>query len=109
MRASARSKLEQQHAAAAKQEREIERIQSFVSRFRAKATKARQVQSRLKRLERMARVAPVYADESFRFRFEAPVREPERILEIEEASAGYGGRTVLEGISLALTNPTGSQ
>jgi ATP-binding cassette subfamily F protein 3 len=95
--------LEQQQAAAAKQGREIERIHSFVSRFRAKATKARQVQSRLKRLERMARVAPVYADESFRFRFEAPVREPERILEIEEASAGYGGRTVLRGVSLALT------
>jgi ATP-binding cassette subfamily F protein 3 len=95
--------LEQQQAAAAKQEREIDRIQSFVSRFRAKATKARQVQSRLKRLERMARVAPVYADESFRFRFEAPVREPERILEIEEASAGYGGRAVLRGVSLALT------
>ena len=95
--------LEQQQAAAAKQGREIERIHSFVSRFRAKATKARQVQSRLKRLERMARVAPVYADESFRFRFEAPVREPERILEIEEAAAGYGGRTVLRGVSLALT------
>jgi ATP-binding cassette, subfamily F, member 3 len=95
--------LEQQQAAAAKQEREVERIHSFVSRFRAKATKARQVQSRLKRLERMARVAPVYADESFRFRFEAPVREPERILEIEEASAGYGDQAVLRGVSLALT------
>ena len=95
--------LEQQQAAAAKQEREIGRIHAFVSRFRAKATKARQVQSRLKRLERMARVAPVYADESFRFRFEAPVREPERILEIDDASAGYDGRAVLRGVSLALT------
>jgi ATP-binding cassette subfamily F protein 3 len=95
--------LDQQHAAAAKQEREVARIHSFVSRFRAKATKARQVQSRLKRLERMARVAPVYADETFRFKFEPPVREPERILEIDEASAGYGERAVLKNISLALT------
>src|SRR5262245_38013242 len=95
--------LEQQQAAAAKQEREIARINTFVSRFRAKATKARQVQSRLKRLERIARVAPVYADETFRFRFEPPVREPERILEIDAASAGYGAKTVLASVSLALT------
>ena len=95
--------LEQQHAAAAGQEKEIERIASFVSRFRAKATKARQVQSRLKRLEKMARVAPVYADESFRFRFEPPARHRERIVEIEEASAGYDGNAVLRGVSLALT------
>ena len=95
--------LGQQQAAAARQEREIERIHSFVSRFRAKATKARQVQSRLKRLERMARVAPVYAEESFRFRFELPARQPGRIVEIEDASAGYDGRAVLRGVSLALT------
>src|SRR5258706_379103 len=90
-------------AGAGKKEREVERSRAFVSRFRAKAPKARQVQSRLKRLERMARVAPVYADETFRFRFEAPVRERERILEIEEASAGYGAKAVLRGVSLALT------
>ena len=95
--------VDQQQSAAAKQEREVARIHSFVSRFRAKATKARQVQSRLKRLERMARVAPVYAEETFRFQFELPVREPERILEIDEASAGYGGRAIIEGVSLALT------
>jgi ATP-binding cassette, subfamily F, member 3 len=95
--------LEQQSAAAAKQEREIARINTFVSRFRAKATKARQVQSRLKRLERIARVAQVYADETFRFKFEPPVREPERILEIDEATAGYGSKTVLSSVSLALT------
>jgi len=95
--------LEQQQAAAAKQEKEIQHIAAFVSRFRAKATKARQVQSRLKRLERMAQVAPIYAAESFRFRFEPPARNPERIVELEHASAGYNGSAVLSGISLALT------
>ncbi|HEX5611784.1 MAG TPA: ATP-binding cassette domain-containing protein [Burkholderiales bacterium] len=95
--------VEQQRSAAARQEREVERIQSFVSRFRAKATKARQAQSRLKRLERMVRVAPVYAGDSFQFRFEKPVREPERILELEEAAAGYGEKPVISNVSLALT------
>ena len=95
--------LDQQLAAAAKQEREVQRITTFVSRFRAKATKARQVQSRLKSLEKMARVAPVYATESFRFRFELPARQPERILELEDAAAGYGERRVISGVSLAVT------
>ena len=95
--------LEQLTAAAAKQEKEIQRIASFVSRFRAKATKARQVQSRLKSLERMARVAPVYAAEAIRFQFEPPARSPERIVELEDAAAGYGGRAVISGVTLAVT------
>ena len=94
--------LEQQLSAAARQDREVQRITSFVQRFRAKASKARQVQSRLKSLEKMARVAPVYAAESFRIRFEAPVRQPERIVELEDAAAGYGGRSVIAGVSLAV-------
>ncbi len=67
------TRLAQLAAASAKQEKEVQRIAAFVSRFRAKATKARQVQSRLKRLEKMARVAPVYAATGIRFQFEAPV------------------------------------
>ena len=94
--------LGQQAALAAKQGREIQRITSFVERFRAKATKARQAQSRLKQLERMARVAPVYAAETFRFRFEEPARLPERIVSLEEVSAGYGDRPVLSGVSLSI-------
>ncbi len=95
--------LEQQVSAAARQEREIERITTFVSRFRAKATKARQVQSRVKALEKMARVAPVYAAETFRFQFETPLRQPERIIELEDAAVGYAGRSVVSGVSLAVT------
>ena len=96
--------LEQQTAAAARQDQEIRRIGAFVERFRAKASKARQAQSRLKRLERMARVAPVVAADTYRFRFEEPARQPERILALHGAAAGYGGRAVLEGIELALTS-----
>jgi ATP-binding cassette subfamily F protein 3 len=94
--------LQLQAAAAAKQTREIRRITSFVERFRAKATKARQAQSRLKQLERMVRVAPVYATETFRFAFQEPERLPERIVSLEDVSAGYGGHTVLTGISLSI-------
>jgi ATP-binding cassette subfamily F protein 3 len=96
--------LEQQFAAAAKQDKEIRRITSFVERFRAKATKARQAQSRLKRLERMARVAPVVAADTYRFQFEEPERQPERILALHEVAAGYDGHAVLSGIELVLTS-----
>ncbi|MEX2241638.1 MAG: ATP-binding cassette domain-containing protein [Burkholderiales bacterium] len=96
--------LEQQSAAAARQDREIRRITAFVERFRAKATKARQAQSRLKRLERMARVAPVIAADAYRFEFEEPERQPERILALHALDAGYAGRTVLAGVELALTS-----
>jgi len=96
------AELEQQAALAARQQREIQRISSFVERFRAKATKARQVQSRLKSLERMARVAPLYAAETFRIQFEEPARLPEHIVALEDVSAGYGARSVLSGVSLAI-------
>jgi ATP-binding cassette subfamily F protein 3 len=96
--------LEQQFAAAARQDREIRRITAFVERFRAKATKARQAQSRLKRLERMARVAPVVAADAYRFEFEEPERQPERILALHGLDAGYAGHTVLAGVELALTS-----
>ena len=95
--------LEQQGAAAARQDREIRRITAFVERFRAKATKARQAQSRLKRLERMARVAPVIAADAYRFQFEEPERQPERIVALHGAAAGYGDRPVLAGLEFALT------
>ena len=102
---SARSvELEQQFSAAARQDKEIRRITAFVERFRAKATKARQAQSRLKRLERMVRVAPVVAADAYRFEFEEPERQPERILALHALDAGYAGRTVLAGVELALTS-----
>jgi ATP-binding cassette, subfamily F, member 3 len=95
--------LEQQSAAASREDKEIRRITAFVERFRAKATKARQAQSRLKRLERMARVAPLIAADAYRFQFQEPERQPERIVALHAAAAGYGGRAILSGIELALT------
>ena len=97
------SELIQQAAFATRQEREIKRIESFVSRFKAKASKARQAQSRMKQLEKMEKVAPVYAADTFHFQFEEPERQPERIVSLEEASIGYGERTVLSNVSMTLT------
>ena len=96
--------IEQQMSAAARQKKEVERISGFVARFRASATKARQVQSRVKALERMEKVAPVYAAETFSFEFEEPVRTPERIVSLEAIAAGYGERPVIEDVSLTLSS-----
>ncbi len=97
------SELIQQAAFATRQEREIKRIESFVSRFKAKASKARQAQSRMKQLEKMEKVAPIYAADTFHFEFEEPERQPERIVTLEEVSVGYGERVVLSNISMTLT------
>ncbi len=94
--------LAQQAALAARQSKEVQRITSFVERFRAKASKARQAQSRLKQLERMAEIAPVYAAQSFRIQFEEPERQPERIVALEDAAAGYDDRPVLDGVSMVV-------
>lgn len=97
------AELVSQHAMAARQEREIQRLSNFVARFKAKASKARQAQSRVKQLERMTRVAPVYAANSFQFQFEPPLRDPERIVSLEEVQLAYDQRTVLNQVSLTLS------
>ena len=96
--------LAQQAALASRQSKEVQRITSFVERFRAKATKARQAQSRLKQLERMSRVAPVYAAQPIRFEFESPERQPDRIVSLEDAAAGYGQREVLSGVTMSVAS-----
>jgi ATP-binding cassette subfamily F protein 3 len=85
-----------------RQQREIRHIEEFVARFRAKATKARQAQSRLKLLERMERIAPAHVDGQFQFSFAEPEKLPRPLLTLEGASAGYGGRTVIERLEFAL-------
>lgn len=96
--------LATQQAGYARQQREIERMQLFIDRFRAKATKARQAQSRLKALERMVRIAPAHIDSPFHFAFEAPTKNPRPLLVLDNCSAGYGDRTVLDGVGIEL-NP----
>ncbi|MFT3907356.1 MAG: ATP-binding cassette domain-containing protein [Steroidobacteraceae bacterium] len=88
----------------ARQQREIRHMESFVARFRASASKARQAQSRLKALERMQRIAPAHVDSStFEFAFAEPDKLPRPLLVIEEQGAGYGDRTLLEGVSFTIS------
>ena len=85
-----------------RQQREIEHISRFVTRFRAKASKARQAQSRLKALDRLERVAPAHVDAPFDFEIPAPERSPSPLLTLEDAALGYPDRTVLEHLQLTL-------
>jgi len=91
-----------QQAAFEKQQREIAHIRSYVDRFRAQATKARQAQSRLKALERMELIAPAHVDSPFHFEFLAPPQLPTPLLQLDRISAGYGDRTIISGVNLSL-------
>ncbi len=79
----------QQEAAFKKQQTRIAEIEDFVRRFRAKATKAKQAQSRLKELERMERIAPAHFESPFYFRFPTPDKQPQVLLQLNEADIGY--------------------
>jgi ATP-binding cassette subfamily F protein 3 len=94
--------LAQQSALYAKQQREIAHMEDFVRRFRAKASKARQAQSRIKALERMQRIAPAHVDSPFEFSFAEPLKLPRPLLAIQKQSAGYGDRVLLSGVRLTV-------
>jgi ATP-binding cassette subfamily F protein 3 len=96
------SELAEQSALFTRQQREIKHMESFVERFRAQATKARQAQSRLKALERMQRIAPAHVDSPFEFAFAQPAKLPRPLLALENQAAGYGGKPLLEKVSLTL-------
>lgn len=96
-------KLAQQQAAYLKQQREIAHIQSFVDRFKAKATKARQAQSRIKALERMELIAMAHVDSPFDFSFPSPGRMPNPLLQLEDADIGYAHKRVIEGATLSIS------
>ncbi len=81
--------LELQQAAYAKQQDKIAHLQKFIDRFKAKATKAKQAQSRVKALERMEKIAPVLASADFTFEFREPENLPNPMLAITEAAFGY--------------------
>jgi ATP-binding cassette subfamily F protein 3 len=85
-----------------KQQRERAHLQSFIDRFRAKATKARQAQSRMKMLAKMEELAPLHVAAPFSFEFREPLRAPNPLLVLEDVSAGYGERAVLEELGLSL-------
>ncbi len=95
--------LELQQAAYAKQQDRIAHLQKFIDRFKAKATKAKQAQSRVKALERMEKIAPVLASAEFTFAFREPENLPNPMLAITDAAFGYrsegGNTTILHGVS----------
>ena len=88
----------QQELAAKAYARTAAHLQSFVDRFRAKATKARQAQSRIKMLERLVAVEPARASREWRFEFPEPRRLPERLLDAEDLQLAYGRRTILADV-----------
>jgi ATP-binding cassette, subfamily F, member 3 len=94
------AQLAQQQAMYERQQREISHMNSFIERFRAKASKARQAQSRIKALERMQRIAPAHVDSEFEFSFLPPHKLPRPLVAIEQQAAGYGERVVLQSVSM---------
>ena len=94
------TKLAQQAVMYRQQQQKIAHLQSYIDRFKAKATKAKQAQSRVKALERMELIAPAYADNPFTFAFRSPATLPSPLVMIEQASAGYGeGESAVEILS----------
>jgi len=85
-----------------KQARERAHLQSFIDRFKAKATKARQAQSRMKMLAKMEQLAPLHVAAPFSFEFRDPERSPDPLLVLEEVAAGYPEKRVLSGVKLTL-------
>ena len=94
--------LERSRRTAGRVQRERARMQAFVERFRYKASKARQAQSRLKALERMQWVEPLDTQKRFAFEFIEPERSPRPIARLEEAAFGYDDRRVLNDVSMIL-------
>ncbi|WP_367417931.1 ATP-binding cassette domain-containing protein [Snodgrassella alvi] len=95
-------RLAQQQAAYIKQQAHIQHLQSFIDRFKAKATKAVQAQSRIKALARLERIAPAHLDSEFSFEFAQPDHLPNPLLKLENINLGYGDRTVLHSIDLSV-------
>lgn len=96
------TKLAQQQSMYENQQTKVAHLQSFIDRFKAKASKAKQAQSRIKMLERMELIAPAHVDNPFTFSFRAPENLPNPLLNMEKVSAGYGDRVILKSIKLNL-------
>ncbi len=109
------SDFERQRAAAVvliagmaeKQAREREHLESFINRFKAKASKAKQAQSRMKMLAKMEDLAPIHVSAPFSFEFRDPLKAPDPLLVMEDVDAGYrieGGphRTIVRGVTFTL-------
>ncbi|WP_454878915.1 ABC transporter ATP-binding protein [Serratia inhibens] len=96
------TKLAQQQSLYQHQQEKVAHLQSYIDRFRAQATKAKQAQSRIKMLERMELIAPAHVDNPFSFSFRQPESLPNPLLRMEKVSAGYGDKVILKSIKLNL-------
>jgi ATP-binding cassette, subfamily F, member 3 len=96
-------RIAQLQAAAANQARQVASAERFVERFRYKATKARQVQSRIKALEKLDAIeVPTLSDVKARFQFPEPPRASRVVAELEKVTAGYGDEVVLRNVNLVV-------
>ena len=95
-------KMRLQDAAAKAYERQASHLAAFIERFRYKATKARQAQSRIKMLDKLQAVEPVRARREWRFEFPVPERTPEHLIDIEHLTIGYGEHVVLKDVTLTI-------
>jgi len=95
--------LAQQQSSYLKQQREIAHMQSFVDRFKAQATKARQAQSRIKALERMELIAQAHVDSPFDFSFAKPGKMPNPLLTLDKVDIGYGQTCVIKQAGLSIS------
>ncbi|EKD70650.1 MAG: hypothetical protein ACD_46C00462G0002 [uncultured bacterium] len=91
-----------QQAAYEKQQKQIAHMQSFVNRFRAKASKARQAQSRMKAIERMDLVCAVQAESPFQFHFREPKSNPYPLISVDDARVAYADNVILDHLHLTL-------
>ncbi len=96
------AKLAQNQALYVRQQREVKHIESFINRFKAQASKARQAQSRIKALERMQRIAPAHVDTEFTFSFLEPHKLPRPLLTVEDQATGYGETPLVEKINFTI-------
>ncbi|WP_317932580.1 ATP-binding cassette domain-containing protein [Halioxenophilus sp. WMMB6] len=99
-------RLAQQQQAFEKQQQRISEIDNFVRRFRAKASKAKQAQSRMKELERMVKIAPAHIDSPFSFHIPCADKISTPLLSLSQAAAGYGGQATLSHINWNITVDT---
>lgn len=96
------AKLSQQQSIYQHQQEKRAHLQNYIDRFRAKASKAKQAQSRIKMLKHMELIAPAHVDNPFHFNFFTPENLPNPLLQMEKVSAGYGERVILQSIKLNL-------
>lgn len=94
--------IEGMRLAAAKHERVVAHLQSFVDRFRYKATKAKQAQSRIKMIEKMGELPPIPKDPEVHFQFPSPTRLTQSLISIEGGVAGYDEKPVLTDLNLRI-------